>query len=330
MSHAGAAPATGLSASITSSQTSFNVLSGTGYPSGAGGPFVIVIDQGTSTEEKVLISSLSGTTMTVASGGRGWDSTTAASHNSGATNVEHVFSANEADDANAHIYTPSRNDHTQYVLYSGVTGAGGISVSGSGTAMTITGSGSGVSSITGGTGITASPSTGAVTVTNAGVTSLTAGSGISLTGSTGSVTITNTGGSGAPGTTVESYIGTDANLPQNSATNITNVSLAAGTWLITARASIVLSTAGGGILFDLWIGPTSGSATSAYAAAQGPIYGESAEPAYATLQKSVTLGSTTTVYLIAQTNAAATNTIKAASWIASIPNVSGITAVRTA
>lgn len=119
MQHTGAAPATGLASAITASQTSFNILSGTGYPTGSVGPFVIVLDQGTASEEKVLCTSLSGTTITVASSGRGWDNTTASAHNAGTTNVEHVFAAAEADDDNSHIYTTSRDDHTQYAPVDG-------------------------------------------------------------------------------------------------------------------------------------------------------------------------------------------------------------------
>lgn len=118
-SHTGGAPATGLSSSITSSQTSFAILSGTGYPTGSGGPFIIVIDQGTASEEKILVSGISSNTVTVAVGGRGYDNTTAASHQAGSTNIQAVFGAVEADDANAHIYTTSRDDHTQYASITG-------------------------------------------------------------------------------------------------------------------------------------------------------------------------------------------------------------------
>jgi hypothetical protein len=115
ITHAGAATPVGLAGPVTSAALSFSLTASAGYPTGAGGnPFVLVLDPGTPSEEKVLCSSLSGTTVTVAAGGRGWDSTTASAHSAGSTNVAHVFSANEADDANAHIYDPTRNDHTQY------------------------------------------------------------------------------------------------------------------------------------------------------------------------------------------------------------------------
>jgi hypothetical protein len=115
ITHTGAAPPTGLASPISAATLVFLVTSSTGYPTGAGGPFVLVLDPGTPSEEKVLCSSLSAGAVTVVAGGRGWDGTTAAAHSPGSSNVAHVFSAAEADDANAHIYVTTRNDHPQYM-----------------------------------------------------------------------------------------------------------------------------------------------------------------------------------------------------------------------
>jgi hypothetical protein len=52
-------------------------------------------------------------------GGRGFDGTTATAHSPSPGNVTHVCSSAELDDANAHIYTPARDDHTQYVRTDG-------------------------------------------------------------------------------------------------------------------------------------------------------------------------------------------------------------------
>jgi hypothetical protein len=119
ISRTGAAPPTGLAGSVSAAAMSFGLTNTAGYPTGTGGPFVLVLDPGTTVEEKVLCASLSGTSVTVAPSGRGWDGTTAAAHSAGAGNVAHVFTAAEADDANAHIYVPSRDDHTQYALANG-------------------------------------------------------------------------------------------------------------------------------------------------------------------------------------------------------------------
>ena len=117
--HAGAAPATGIASPIGSSDGTFTVLSATGWPDGSVGPFVVVLDPGGAAEEKVLCSGRSGTTFTVAVSGRGYDNTSAQAHAVGTTNVQHVFAAVEADDDNDHIYTTSRDDHTQYARTDG-------------------------------------------------------------------------------------------------------------------------------------------------------------------------------------------------------------------
>lgn len=76
------------------------------YPTGSAGPFYIVIDRGEATEEKILCSSRSSNTITVYNDGlttgRGADGTTVVTHSNNAA-VEHVFTATDADEANAHV-----------------------------------------------------------------------------------------------------------------------------------------------------------------------------------------------------------------------------------
>ena len=67
----------------------------TGFPSTAAVPFYVVIDPGTSSEEKCS-ATISGATLTLT---RGQDDTTAVAHSSGAT-IYPVFTANDADEAN--------------------------------------------------------------------------------------------------------------------------------------------------------------------------------------------------------------------------------------
>jgi hypothetical protein len=79
----------------------------TNWPTGTGGkPFFIVIDRGLASEEKILCVSRSGNTLTVFNDGitvgRGEDGTTVTSHAANAA-VEHVFTATDADEANAHV-----------------------------------------------------------------------------------------------------------------------------------------------------------------------------------------------------------------------------------
>ena len=80
------------------------------YPTGTPGPFYIVIDRNKPTEEKILCASRSGNVITVYDvglvNGRGADGTTISSHNIGAE-VEHIFTATDADEANAHVNSSS-------------------------------------------------------------------------------------------------------------------------------------------------------------------------------------------------------------------------------
>ncbi len=76
------------------------------YPTGSPGPFYIVINRNQPSEEKILCASRTGNTITVytsgGSTGRGADGTTISSHAAGAE-VEHIFTATDADEANAHV-----------------------------------------------------------------------------------------------------------------------------------------------------------------------------------------------------------------------------------
>lgn len=115
--YSGAAVPTTILSGINSSVTTITVTDYTGWPVGANGPFYIVIDPGLAGEEKVLILSRSAGTLTVVtspSTGRGADGTTASAHSAGAV-VYTCGTATDLDDANDHIYTTSRDDHTQYL-----------------------------------------------------------------------------------------------------------------------------------------------------------------------------------------------------------------------
>lgn len=96
----GAALRTNLSANISNSASSFSVTDAVGFPSGSN-PFAIVIDRGTSDEEKMLISSRSGTTFTIQT--RGYDGTIAKPHGSGAF-VDHILDAATIQDMNTTTY----------------------------------------------------------------------------------------------------------------------------------------------------------------------------------------------------------------------------------
>ena len=91
----GAAAATTTTNALGVSDTSVTLTATTGWPSSAGVPFYVVIDPGTSAEEKCS-ATISGSTLTLT---RGQDDTSASSHSSGAT-IYPVFTANDADEAN--------------------------------------------------------------------------------------------------------------------------------------------------------------------------------------------------------------------------------------
>jgi len=79
----------------------------TNWPTGTGGtPFYVVINRGTSSEEKILCVSRSSNTLTVYNdgivNGRGADDTGITSHAVNAV-IEHVFTATDADEANAFV-----------------------------------------------------------------------------------------------------------------------------------------------------------------------------------------------------------------------------------
>lgn len=91
----GAAASTTTTNALGVGDTSVTLTATTGWPSTAGVPFFVVIDPGTSSEEKCS-ATISGSTLTLT---RAQDDTTAAVHASGAT-IYPVFTADEADEAN--------------------------------------------------------------------------------------------------------------------------------------------------------------------------------------------------------------------------------------
>lgn len=109
--YAGAAAATTLDGALAvSGAASFDTAGAIGWPSA--GPYVVVVDRGNSSEEKILVASRSGDTHTIQT--RGYDGTTSIAHADGAA-VEHCLDADTLDEANDHVNTTTRDDHTQYL-----------------------------------------------------------------------------------------------------------------------------------------------------------------------------------------------------------------------
>ena len=95
----GNARRTTLASGINASAVAFSVAAGegSGYPTGAGGPFTVKIDRGTAFEESVLVQSRVSDVFTVQQ--RGYASTPATVHGAGAT-VEHHVDYHVFDEAN--------------------------------------------------------------------------------------------------------------------------------------------------------------------------------------------------------------------------------------
>jgi hypothetical protein len=83
------------------------------WPTGVNGrPFFVVIGRDTPLEEKILCASRSGNIITVYNvgsvNGRGADDTAISSHPTG-TFIEHVYTATDANEANAFVYGGNAN-----------------------------------------------------------------------------------------------------------------------------------------------------------------------------------------------------------------------------
>jgi hypothetical protein len=99
-SHKGNTVQTTLQTSCTAADTTLNLVAGSTYPDGSVAPFVITLDPGQAGEEKCLVTSRTGNTLSGVT--RGYDDTVAGIHAAGA-NVRHTLSAVELEEAAAHI-----------------------------------------------------------------------------------------------------------------------------------------------------------------------------------------------------------------------------------
>ena len=110
--YAGAAFASALTAELAASTgaTTITCNNLTNWPTGTIGPFYVVVDRGLTSEEKILCVSRTANTLTVyddgITNGRGADGTSVTSHSINAV-IEHVFTATDADEANAHVNASS-------------------------------------------------------------------------------------------------------------------------------------------------------------------------------------------------------------------------------
>lgn len=144
--YAGGAVQTTLAFSIGTGDTSAQVVSGASLPTGATYPFVLTLDKGTSSEEKILVTSRS--TNNLSGITRAYDGTTAKSHGGSFSSgtVSHGLDALTLTHLWQHIVDATRDDHTQYVSTSGDSITGALASSGG----SLTGNWAGAPVFTGG------------------------------------------------------------------------------------------------------------------------------------------------------------------------------------
>lgn len=109
----GNAVPTTVTSAIDNAALTINIASATGWPTGATGPFIVTIDQGLATEEKIEVANRTGLVLTATPTGRGHDNTAAVGHGPGAP-IEHTMAARDLSEANAHAADQTRDDHPQY------------------------------------------------------------------------------------------------------------------------------------------------------------------------------------------------------------------------
>ena len=132
-------------------------------------------------------------------------------------------------------------------------------------------------------------------------------------------------------TYAESYITANVSVAAATMVAVTSLSLAAGTWLVTARAFGYDGTSTPGVL-ALNISPNSASSTGAYAGANVGV-GTGAggvENSSLTIIKVVVLTATTTIYLNAFATNASTVIAVDGNVTPNTPNMSGISAIQIA
>lgn len=116
----GNATNTTIPAGLSTGATSATIAANTGWPTS--GPFYCVIDPGLSTEEKVLVGSISGTSLSSIT--RGVDDTSDQNHAAGCA-IYPVFTAVDADEANELTSTYSAQGH---IVYQGATTFTGLAI----------------------------------------------------------------------------------------------------------------------------------------------------------------------------------------------------------
>jgi len=115
---------TTLTGALSNSAVTVVVDSLSGFPGSV--PWTGIIDADTASEELVEVTNVAGTTLTVT---RGVDGTSATTHDAGAT-FRHGVSGRDFNETNSHAFDTTTDTHSQYLLKSGGTVTGTLTVSG--------------------------------------------------------------------------------------------------------------------------------------------------------------------------------------------------------
>ena len=238
-------------AGFTSGATSFVAADGSTFPDGSVGPFIITADEGQATEEKILIQSRSGSTFTIAAGGRGYNGGTAFNHGAGTT-IFHTIDQQDLDEANqVAVATLGAISATGDLLVG--TGSHALGKLAVGAANTfLTSNGTTLAYVGFAVGATQPVTSGNVDGTsNNPARADHSHSGVhTVNGVAGAVTFSNgygitaiNGANPTPAvalTSAAGHLASDTLVPNSMTTIFSTASLAAGTWLVNMNCTIDL------------------------------------------------------------------------------------------
>ena len=295
----GAAVKTTLTGStLSSSGTTFSIALSTGWPDGSVGPFIVCINRGNATEEKILVNSRSGLTCTTVLAQRGYDGTSAAQHVVGET-VEIVGGAQDLDEANQLV---------SQALGTTTTAGDMLAASAANKLDTRVAAGTSGQVLVGGTppafsaspSITALTTSGAVTAGSVVSTGQVSGSSVKANGATGAAVPSrliggNVSGAPASGTW---QVG-DVAFDENGALWVCKTAGTPGTWVVTYAAQIaakgdLLAGSGAGAITNLTVGSNTQVLTADSTQASGMKWATPATAATTQLARSV-LGASGTI-----------------------------------
>lgn len=304
---------TTLNGNIGAADMTFSVTDGSSFPSGTS-PFIVVIDRGTASEEKLIISSRATNSFTVLQ--RGYDGSAGQSHTTGAY-VEHVLDAYTVDQANSIASTMNTAGDMLYKPTSGQnTLFSRLAIGTAGQALTSSGSAPTWGQI-GTAGIAANAVTEAKIATSVAGAGLAGGGGVALSVNPDNVTVEVVSDTVRlkDGGVTSAKIADDTivNADINSAAGIVYSKLALSNGIVNAD----VNTAAGIALTKLASG----------ASAQVVLGNATGVPTYTTVSGDVTISNTgvTTIGAAKITNAMLSTTAGApgGAWNAWTPTLSG-------